>query len=121
MASTLLIAAVLVLDLIAFFLAVAAKQICTTGRVEADVNNNGYCIYESDIATRLRADALVLLLANQLLVMEVTRCLCCGRAMRLCKSRSLAIILFIEEFTGGPSIGAWGMSLQLPEPSKHHP
>ncbi|CAI0434848.1 unnamed protein product [Linum tenue] len=120
MASTLLIAAVLVLDLIAFFLAVAAKQ-GKQGRVEADVNNNGYCIYESDIATRLRADALVLLLANQLLVMEVTRCLCCGRAMRLCKSRSLAIILFIEEFTGGPSIGAWGMSLQLPEPSKHHP
>ncbi|CAI0463527.1 unnamed protein product [Linum tenue] len=68
MAPTLLIVA-------AFFLAVAAEQRCTTGRVEADVNSNGYCVYESDIATWLGADALVLLLVNQLLVMEMTRCL----------------------------------------------
>ncbi|CAI0465091.1 unnamed protein product [Linum tenue] len=67
MASTLLIIAT-------FFLAVVAEQRCTTGRVEADVNNNGYCIYELDIATGLGADALVLLLENQLLVMAMTRC-----------------------------------------------
>ncbi|CAL1373610.1 unnamed protein product [Linum trigynum] len=65
----------------------------------------------TSIIGKTGADALVLLLANQLLVTEVTRCLCCGRAMRPRKSPSLAIniILFIEEFTGGPSIAACGM------------
>ncbi|CAL1397924.1 unnamed protein product [Linum trigynum] len=95
MASTLLIVAVFVLDLIAFSLAVAAERRRNTGRVEADVNNNGYCVYESDIATGLGAGALVMLLASQLLIMAVTRCLCCGRAMRPSKSRSLAIFLFV--------------------------
>ncbi|CAI0407386.1 unnamed protein product [Linum tenue] len=95
-ASTLLIVVVFVLDVVAFSLAVAAEQRRNTGRLETDVNNNGHCVYESDIATGLGAGALVLLLVSQLLFMAATRCLCCGRAMRPSKSRSLAIALFVS-------------------------
>ncbi|CAN1284211.1 hypothetical protein LINPERPRIM_LOCUS18558, partial [Linum perenne] len=91
MASTLVIVVVFVLDLIAFSLAVAAEQ----RRNTADVNNEGFCMYDSDIATGLGIGSLVSLLVSQLVIMGVTRCLCCGRAMRPSGARSWAIVLFI--------------------------
>ncbi|CAN1149789.1 hypothetical protein LINPERHAP2_LOCUS17215 [Linum perenne] len=95
MASTLVIVVVFVLDLIAFSLAVAAEQRRNTGSLQADVNNEGFCMYDSDIATGLGIGSLVSLLVSQLVIMGVTRCLCCGRAMRPSGARSWAIVLFI--------------------------
>ncbi|CAN0852914.1 hypothetical protein LINGRAHAP2_LOCUS5468 [Linum grandiflorum] len=98
MASTLVIVVVFVLDVIAFSLAVAAEQRRNTGSLQADVNNNGFCMYDSDIATGLGVGSLVTLMASQLLIMAVTRCLCCGRAMRPSGPRSWAIVLFITSW-----------------------
>ncbi|KAG6778710.1 hypothetical protein POTOM_015054 [Populus tomentosa] len=59
------------------------------------VGNDSYCRYDSDIATGLGVGSLLLLMANQLLIMVASRCLCCGKAMRPSGSRAWAIVLFI--------------------------
>ncbi|KAI7746621.1 hypothetical protein M8C21_001705 [Ambrosia artemisiifolia] len=94
MSSTLLLAVVFVLDLVAFALAVAAEQRRASARIAQDARSR-YCVYESDIATGLGVGALLFLLVSQLLVMAATRCLCCGRVLIPGRSRALAIFLFI--------------------------
>ncbi|XVF87525.1 hypothetical protein PTKIN_Ptkin18bG0127100 [Pterospermum kingtungense] len=94
MASTLLLALIFVIDLIAFGLAVAAEQRRTT----ATVGNNGketYCVYDEDIATGLGVGSFLFLLLSQIVIMAASRCLCCGKAMRPSGSRACAIVLFI--------------------------
>ncbi|CAN1309968.1 hypothetical protein LINPERPRIM_LOCUS27901 [Linum perenne] len=75
MASTLVIIVVFVLDLVAFSLVVAAEQRRNIGSLQADVNNEGFCMYDSDLATGLGVGSLVSLLVSQLMIMGVTRCL----------------------------------------------
>ncbi|OMO65142.1 hypothetical protein COLO4_31516 [Corchorus olitorius] len=94
MASTLLLALVFIIDLIAFGLAVAAEQRRSTATVQAS-GTDRYCVYDKDIATGLGAGAFVLLLLSQILIMVASRCLCCGKAMRPSGSRAWAIVLFI--------------------------
>ncbi|KAB2007388.1 hypothetical protein ERO13_D10G024300v2 [Gossypium hirsutum] len=94
MASTLLLALVFVIDLIAFGLAVAAEQ----RRSTATVGNNGkesYCVYDKDIATGLAVGSFLFLLLGQILIMVASRCLCCGKAMKPSGSRAWAVVLFI--------------------------
>jgi len=57
-----------------------------------------YCEYDSDIATGLGVGSLFILVASQVIIMVVTRCLCCGKAMRPTGSRSWAICLFITSW-----------------------
>lgn len=94
MASTLLLVIVFILDLIAFGLAVAAEQRRASAKISIDATSS-YCVYESDIATGLGVGSLLFLLASQLLIMVVSRCLCCGRALKPGGSRAWAIALFI--------------------------
>ncbi|KAF8033054.1 hypothetical protein BT93_D1826 [Corymbia citriodora subsp. variegata] len=96
MASTLVLVVVFVFDLIAFALAVAAEQRRNTATVVEDVTKNSkYCHYDSDIATGLGVGSLLFLLASQLLIVAVSRCLCCGKALMPSGARTWAIVLFI--------------------------
>ncbi|GKV00894.1 hypothetical protein SLEP1_g13506 [Rubroshorea leprosula] len=97
MASTLLLVAVFVIDLIAFALAVAAEQRRSSADVVQD-GNTSYCVYDKDIASSFGVGSLLLLLLSQLLIMAASRCLCCGRAMRPSGSRAWAIVLFITSW-----------------------
>lgn len=94
MASTLLLVVVFMFDLVAFGLAVAAEQRRASATINRDAAYN-YCVYESDISTGLGLGSLLFLLASQLLIMVVSRCLCCGKALRPGGSRVWAIVLFI--------------------------
>ncbi|KAK9131725.1 hypothetical protein Scep_011253 [Stephania cephalantha] len=94
MASTQLLVIVLILDLVAFALAVTAEQRRNKGVVNKSTTQN-YCVYESDIATGLGVGALVILLASQALIMVASRCFCCGKPLTPGRSRVWAIILFI--------------------------
>ncbi|GKV45862.1 hypothetical protein SLEP1_g52894 [Rubroshorea leprosula] len=99
MASTLLLVAVFVIDLIAFALAVAAEQRRSTASVQNEGSESErYCVYDKDIATSLGVASLLFLLVSQLVIMVATRCLCCGRAMRPSGSRAWAIVLFITSW-----------------------
>ncbi|KAL3519700.1 hypothetical protein ACH5RR_017849 [Cinchona calisaya] len=92
--STVLLVIVFVIDLIAFALAVAAEQRRASAKIDKN-DTSTYCVYKSDIATGLGLGALFCLLASQLLIMFVSRCLCCGRSLRPGRQRAWAIILFI--------------------------
>ncbi|XP_073058661.1 uncharacterized protein [Primulina eburnea] len=94
MASTLVLVVVFVLDLIAFALAVAAEQRRSSAKIETNANSK-YCVYDSDIATGFGVGSLLLLMASQVLIMAISRCLCCGRALRPSRSRAQAIAFFI--------------------------
>ncbi|KAE8720298.1 Detected protein of confused Function [Hibiscus syriacus] len=94
MASTLLLALVFVIDLIAFALAVAAEQRRSTATVGND-GKQSYCVYDDDIATGLGVGSFLFLLLSQMLIMVASRCLCCGKAMRPSGSRAWAVVLFI--------------------------
>ncbi|KAL5576768.1 hypothetical protein UlMin_018467 [Ulmus minor] len=94
MASTLLLALVFVLDLIAFALAVAAEQRRTTAHIQKEADYS-YCVYDKDIATGLGVGSFLLLVVSQVLIMVASRCMCFGRALRPSGSRSCAIALFI--------------------------
>ncbi|XP_062013217.1 uncharacterized protein LOC133729670 [Rosa rugosa] len=97
MASRLVLAVTFVLDLIAFALAVAAEQRRSNSKIQKD-GNSSYCVYDSDIATGLGVGAFLFLLTSQALLMIVSRCLCCGKALRPSGSRSWAIMLFITSW-----------------------
>ncbi|CAL0313936.1 unnamed protein product [Lupinus luteus] len=98
MASSLLLVAVLVLDLIAFGLSVTAEQRRNTATLIQDTEGRMYCQYDSDIATSLGVGSFFVLVASQVMIMIVTRCLCCGKAMSPSGSRSWAIFLFITSW-----------------------
>ncbi|XP_062096575.1 uncharacterized protein LOC133802308 [Humulus lupulus] len=97
MASTLVLVLVFIFDLVAFALAVAAEQRRTTARLEKQADYT-YCVYDNDIATGLGLGAIIFLTASQLLIMVLSRCLCCGKALRPSSSRSWAIALFISSW-----------------------
>ncbi|XP_030481180.2 uncharacterized protein LOC115698142 [Cannabis sativa] len=97
MASTLVLVLVFIFDLIAFALAVAAEQRRTTARLVKQADYT-YCVYDKDIATGLGVGAFLFLLISQIIIMVVTRCLCCGKALRPSGSRAWAIVLFISSW-----------------------
>ncbi|KAF5198510.1 fiber [Thalictrum thalictroides] len=93
--STVLLVLVFIIDVIAFALAVAAEQRRSSAHIAADVQQNKYCVYDSDIATGLGIGALVSLMVSQVIVMVASRCFCCGKALGPGRSRAWAIVLFI--------------------------
>ncbi|KAJ8448007.1 hypothetical protein Cgig2_028883 [Carnegiea gigantea] len=96
MASKLVIVAVLLLDVIAFGLAVAAEQRRSTGHLIQDPGANyKYCAYDKDIATGYGIGAFFCLLASQAIVMAASRCFCCGKPLSPGGSRACAVALFI--------------------------
>ena len=96
MASTVILVVVLIFDVIAFGLAVAAEQRRSTAQVVPDSENDyKYCVYDSDISTGLGVGALLFLFASQAIIMVASRCFCCGKALNPGGSRAWAVILFI--------------------------
>ncbi|KAK1314400.1 hypothetical protein QJS10_CPA06g00420 [Acorus calamus] len=95
-ANKLVLALIFVFDVIAFGLAVAAEQRRSTAGVVTDKEKNySYCVYNSDIATGFGVGAFLFLMLSQALVMAVTKCFCCGRALRPTGSRGCAVVLFL--------------------------
>jgi hypothetical protein len=96
MASIIVLASVLLLDVIAFGLAVAAEQRRSKATVTPDSEKlYDYCVYDSDIATGYGVGALLLLAAAQAVVMLASKCFCCGRGLKPGGSRACALILFL--------------------------
>ncbi|KAE9597145.1 hypothetical protein Lalb_Chr16g0383511 [Lupinus albus] len=88
MASTLLLVVVFVLDLI-------LREGILLATLVQDAGGIMYCQYDSDIATGLGVGSFFVLVTSQVIIMIVTRCFCCGKAMTPSGSRSWAIFLFI--------------------------
>ncbi|KAL6639395.1 hypothetical protein ACP70R_023125 [Stipagrostis hirtigluma subsp. patula] len=96
MASIIVQAVVILLDVIAFGLGVAAEQRRSKATVTTDSEKNyDYCSYDSDIATGYGVGALLLLAAAQVVLMTASRCFCCGRGLKPGGSRACALILFL--------------------------
>uniref|UniRef100_A0A0D9XL27 Fiber protein Fb34 n=1 Tax=Leersia perrieri TaxID=77586 RepID=A0A0D9XL27_9ORYZ len=97
--STTVLAVILVADIVAFCLAIAAEQSRPTARVETDARQEWtYCVYRPDAATGLGAAALALLLAGQAVAAVSSRCFCCGAALRPGGARACALILFVSSW-----------------------
>ncbi|KAF5195177.1 Fiber protein fb34 [Thalictrum thalictroides] len=97
MASTILIVVILIFDLIAFGLAIAAEQRKSTAHITNDAEKNyNFCVYDSDISTGYGVGSFLFLLASQVFIMVASKCFCCGSALRPGGSRAWAIILFIS-------------------------
>ncbi|KAF7025251.1 hypothetical protein CFC21_037469 [Triticum aestivum] len=96
MASILVQVSALLLNLIAFGLAVAAEQRRSKATVTPDLAKEyDYCVYDSDVATGYGVGALLLLVAAQAVVMLASRCFCCGRGLKPGGSRACALMLFL--------------------------
>ncbi|KAL6196476.1 hypothetical protein ACLB2K_032091 [Fragaria x ananassa] len=96
MASKLLLITILIVNVIAFGLAVAAEQRRSSAKIvqDSEVDYN-YCVYNSDIATGYGVGAFLFLLVSQVIVMLVSRCFCCGKPLSPGGARALAVVLFI--------------------------
>ncbi|ONM12080.1 hypothetical protein ZEAMMB73_Zm00001d001826 [Zea mays] len=92
MASIIVIAAVLVLDVLAFVLAIGAERRRSYVRV---TDHRLSSINRSDASTAYGVSALLLLLAAQAVAMVATRCFCCGRALSPGRWRAWSGICFI--------------------------
>ncbi|KAL2944152.1 hypothetical protein RDABS01_032499 [Bienertia sinuspersici] len=97
MVSKVVIVVVLVLDIIAFGLAVNAERRRNTVQVIADRElDYKYCRYsQPNVATGYGFGAFFCLFVSQIIIMVASRCLCCGKSMKPGGSRACAIILFI--------------------------
>uniref|UniRef100_A0ACD5YV71 Uncharacterized protein n=1 Tax=Avena sativa TaxID=4498 RepID=A0ACD5YV71_AVESA len=95
MASIVVIALVLFLDIFAFVLAIGAEQRRSTADVSQDGAGRSYCVYTTDASTWYGVGALALLLAGQAIAMAATRCFCCGRALSPGRWRAFSGVCFI--------------------------
>ncbi|XP_047061949.1 uncharacterized protein LOC124669370 [Lolium rigidum] len=95
MASIVVIALVLVLDLLAFVLAIGAERRRSTAEVSEDGAGRSYCVYTTDASTWYGVGALSLLLAGQAVAMGASRCFCCGRALSPGRWRGFSGVCFI--------------------------
>ncbi|XP_034899266.1 uncharacterized protein [Populus alba] len=97
MGSTLVFMAIFAIDFIAFVLALAAEHMRSTAKAVTDSDLiYSYCVYSSDIATKLGAIAFVLLLASQVFSMGASSYF--RKGMNYGGSRTSAVI---------PSIISW--------------
>ncbi|KAM0889670.1 hypothetical protein ACQ4PT_027600 [Festuca glaucescens] len=97
MASIVVIALVLILDLLAFVLAIGAELRRSTAVVTNDGAGRFYCVYTTaaDFSTWYGVAALSLLLAGQAIAMAASRCFCCGRALSPGRWRSFSGVCFV--------------------------
>ncbi|XP_062206000.1 uncharacterized protein LOC133907909 [Phragmites australis] len=97
--STAVLAAILLVDVVAFGLAIGAEQRRPTARLETDARQEWtYCAYRPDAATGLGGAALALLLVGQAVAAVASRCFCCGAALRPGGARACALILFLSSW-----------------------
>ncbi|RCV42316.1 hypothetical protein SETIT_9G206400v2 [Setaria italica] len=97
--STAVLAAILLVDLAAFGLAIGAVQSHPSARLETDERKEWtYCVYRPDAATALGGVALALLLVGQAVAVFASRCFCCGAALRPGGARACALILFLSSW-----------------------
>ncbi|XP_066374010.1 uncharacterized protein [Miscanthus floridulus] len=97
--STKVLAAVLLVDLVAFGLAIGAVQSRPSARLETDAQQEWtYCVYRTDAATALGGAALALLFVGQAVAAAASRCFCCGSALRPGGSRACALVLFLSSW-----------------------
>lgn len=96
-ASIIVIGASTVFYLISFGLALGAMARRSQGDLTVVDEDLGTlkCQYTTDIATGFAAGSFVFLLVAQVLVMIVTKCLCCGSGYKPGGARLLGVILFI--------------------------
>ena len=60
----------------------------------AQSGNSIFCAYDSDIAIGLGESSLLILFANQVILMVARRCLCCGRGLWHCVANTFSDIFF---------------------------
>ncbi|XP_042520895.1 uncharacterized protein LOC122094229 [Macadamia integrifolia] len=96
MASTKLSVVVFVINLTAFVLAIGAEHRRSTARATADSNfNYYYCVYTSDVATKVGMGASLLLMATHVLIMMQTRLFFLDKALNPKVPRAWALVLFV--------------------------
>ncbi|KAM0889672.1 hypothetical protein ACQ4PT_027600 [Festuca glaucescens] len=95
MASIVVIALVLILDLLAFVLAIGAERRRSMAYVNVDDVGRAYCVYSTNASTWYGVGALSLLLAGQALAMGASRCFCCGRALSPGRWRAFSGVCFV--------------------------
>ncbi|KAI4962763.1 hypothetical protein ZWY2020_025801 [Hordeum vulgare] len=78
MASIVVIGLVLLLDVLAFVLAIGAERRRSTAYVSVDGAGRQFCVYGTDASTWYGVGALALLLVGQAVAMVASRCFCCG-------------------------------------------
>ncbi|GJM91102.1 hypothetical protein PR202_ga07445 [Eleusine coracana subsp. coracana] len=97
--STAVLAAILIIDIVAFGLAIGAEQSRPSARLETDAQKDWtYCAYRPDGATAMGGAALALLLVGQAVAAVASRCFCCGAALRPGGARACALVLFISSW-----------------------
>lgn len=97
--SNAVLAAILLADVLAFALAIAAEQSRPSASLETDARKEWtYCVYRPDAATWLGGAALVLLLVGQAVTAAASRCFCCGAALRPSGTRGCALMLFLSSW-----------------------
>ncbi|KAK1695040.1 hypothetical protein QYE76_011737 [Lolium multiflorum] len=97
--STTVLAAILLVDLVAFGLAIGAEQSRPTASLETDARNEWtYCRYHPDASTGMGGAALALLLVGQVVAAAASRCFCCGAALRPGGARGCALMLFLSSW-----------------------
>ncbi|KAM0906843.1 hypothetical protein ACQ4PT_016537 [Festuca glaucescens] len=97
--STTVLAAILLVDLVAFGLAIGAEQSRPTASLETDARNEWtYCRYHPDASTGMGGAALALLLVGQVVAAVASRCFCCGAALRPGGARGCALMLFLSSW-----------------------
>ncbi|KAJ7564216.1 hypothetical protein O6H91_02G007500 [Diphasiastrum complanatum] len=94
--SWLLILATLVLDIIAFGLALGAESRRSKATVEYDIYYPiTYCKYSQDVSTGLGVGAFFFLLFGQILITVGTRCLCNSASLKSGRALTLAKFLLV--------------------------
>ncbi|ONM05439.1 hypothetical protein ZEAMMB73_Zm00001d032582 [Zea mays] len=97
--STKVLAAILLVDLVAFGLAIGAVQSRPSARLETDERQEWtYCVYRTDAATALGGAALALVFVGQAVAAAASRCFCCGSVLRPGGARACALVLFISSW-----------------------
>ncbi|CAD6253178.1 unnamed protein product [Miscanthus lutarioriparius] len=108
MASVIVQAVVILLDVIAFGLGVAAVQCQSQTTVSPDdTKEYGYHVYDSDIAMGYGVGALLLLADAQVMLMVASRCFCCGRGLEPGGSRACALIPFLFTWFTEAALDRW--------------
>ncbi|KAE8778839.1 fiber protein fb34 [Hordeum vulgare] len=95
MASIVVIGLVLLLDVLAFVLAIGAERRRSTAYVSVDGAGRQFCVYGTDASTWYGVGALALLLVGQAVAMVASRCFCCGRSLSPGRWRFFSGLFFI--------------------------
>ncbi|CAL0316408.1 unnamed protein product [Lupinus luteus] len=107
------------LYLFAFILAIGAEVRRSKAEMVPDeYDNRTYCVYTSDASTDYGLAAVVILTLAQVVVITVTRCLCCGIGLDYGGSSTCSVILYI--FSWISFLGAEACFIAASAKNAHH-